>query len=194
MTLGGRTIAYGGIEVPLLTRHWKWLNGGRTEGIPVYRIEIMKPGQRWLDMADTACKYTEHYVELGGRPIPVGVMIARELEDDGAVIAVCTDLTMGRLHFVNTDLICIEPGPPLSQLLDDLRAANEGSLAGLPDAIAIFPDGRVALREAKVAKKDRLNQNQHTFARAARKALGTRLDLGVVEWGYEPGEYRPNPL
>jgi hypothetical protein len=112
-------------------------------------------------------------------------MIARELEDEGAVAAVCTDLTMGRLRFVNTNLICIEPKPPLSQLLDELRAANGGSLAGLPDAIGIFPDGRIALREAKVAKKDRLNENQHVFARTARKALGARLDLAVVEWGYE---------
>jgi hypothetical protein len=56
---------------------------------------------------------------------------------------------------------------------------------GLPDAIGIFPDGRVALREAKLAKKDRLNKNQHAFARAARTILGARLDLAVVEWGYE---------
>jgi hypothetical protein len=185
VTPSHETIAYGGIQVPLLSRPWKWLNGGRTEGTPYHRIEIMKPGQCWSDMADTSCKYTEHYVELSGRPVPVGVMIARELKDEGAVVAVCTDLTMGRLRFVNTDLVCVEPTPPLPQLLDELRTANEGSLAGLPDAIAIFPDGRVALREAKVAKKDRLNSNQHAFACAARKVLGARLDLAVVEWGYK---------
>jgi hypothetical protein len=185
MPLSGKTIAYGDSEVSLLSRPWKWLNGGRTEGTPYHRIEIMKPGQCWSDMADSTCKYTEHYVEIDGRPIPVGVMIARELKADGAAVAVCTDLTLGRLRFVNTELICIEPEPPLSQLLDELRAATGGSLAGLPDAIGIFPDGRIALREAKVAKKDRLNKNQHSFARAARKLLGARLDLAVVEWGYD---------
>jgi hypothetical protein len=153
---------------------------------PYYRIEIMKPGQCWSDMADnTGCNYIEHYVELNGRPFPVGAIIARELKDEGAIVAVCTDATMNRFRFVNTDLIYIEPKPPLSEVLDELRGANGGSLGGLPDAIGIFPDGRVALREAKLAKKDRLNKNQHAFARAARTILGVRLDLAVVEWGYE---------
>jgi hypothetical protein len=95
---------------------------------------------------------------------------------------------MGRLSVVDPDLICIEPPLALSKLLDDLRSANGGRWAGLPDAVGIFADGRVALREAKVAKKDRLSAAQHGFARAARQLLGQRLDLAVVEWGYDVAE------
>jgi hypothetical protein len=58
-------------------------------------------------------------------------------------------------------------------------------LSGLPDVIAIFPDGRVATREAKnVATRERLRGNQHVFASATQNLLGNRLDLAVVEWGY----------
>lgn len=182
----GGTIDYGGEQVPLIRRSWKSVRGARNEKTPYYRIEMMSPGQCWLDMAaDASCGYSEHYVELNGKPLPVGILIAQELRDEGAVIAVCTDLTKGQLRFVSTDLICIVPGPPLSGVLEELRAANGNSLRGLPDAIGIFPDGRVALREAKRAKKDRLNPNQHAFARAARQVLGDRLDLAVVEWAYE---------
>jgi hypothetical protein len=184
MTPAQRTIAYGDAEAPVLVRPWK----RRKEMTPYYRIEVMKPGQCWSDMADSSVRYREHYVQLDGRPFPVGILIARELRDDGAIIAVCTDLTMGRLRFVDPDLICVEPKPPLTELLAEVRAVNGGSLTRLPDAIAIFADGRVALREAKVAKKDRLNPTQHAFARAARRALGKRLDLAVVEWGYEVAE------
>ncbi|GAP93511.1 hypothetical protein NIES2104_00170 [Leptolyngbya sp. NIES-2104] len=49
----------------------------------------------------------------------------------------------------------------------------------------MFPDGRIAMREAKnVAKKDRLQQNQHDFARVAQNLFGDRLSLAVVEWGH----------
>ena len=53
----------------------------------------------------------------------------------------------------------------------------------MPDVIALFPDGRVAMREAKVRRKDRLSKTQHPFARVARTLLGDRLDLAVIEWG-----------
>ena len=147
----------------------------------------MTPGQRWSDMPTTGA-YTEHYVQLEDGPVSVGAQIARELRAQGATVAVLTDLTMGRLRLLNPDLVCVEATPPLSELLQQLRAANGGRWAGLPDAIAIFPDGRIALREAKVAKRDRLNRPQHEFARAAYKLLGHKLDLAVVEWGHEVAE------
>jgi hypothetical protein len=187
MTLGDRTILYGDTQVSLLSRPWKCVNGGRSATL-YHRIEIMKPGQCWSDMADPHCKYNEYYVILDGKPLPVGVMIARELEEQGAMVALCTDGTMDRYRFVNTSLICVQPEPPLSHVLEQLRIANGGSFRGLPDVVGIFPDGRIALREAKVAKKDRLNKNQHAFARVARRVLGERLDLAVVEWGYETAE------
>lgn len=112
-------------------------------------------------------------------------MIARELLEEGALIAFCTDLTHGVLRLINADLVCVEAPPQLADILMELRVANGNSYRGLPDAISIFPDGKIVLREAKRAKKDRLNVNQHSFARAARSILGSRLDLAVVEWGYE---------
>jgi hypothetical protein len=116
------------------------------------------------------------------------VLIARELRDEGATLAVLTDLTLGELRLLDPDLFCVEPQPPLAELLQRLHFANGGRWAGLPDAIGLFPGGRVAMREAKVAKKDRLNKPQHTFARAARALLGDKLDLAVIEWGYEVAE------
>ena len=131
-------------------------------GTPYHRIEIMKPGECWSDMADTSCKYTEHYVEVDGRPIPVGVMIARELKGEGAAVAVCTDLTLGRLRFVNVDLICIEPEPLLSQLLDELRPTRpEAACRVCPTQLASFP--MVASRSAR--------------RRSQRKIVSTRISI-----------------
>lgn len=178
-----RTIKYGEDLVPLLERPWK----RRKSMTPYYRLERMKPGQNWRDMTDL-CKFTENYVQLDDGPVPVGVMIARELRAEGAIVAVCTDMTSRRLTLVRPDLICVETSPPLSELFARLRTANKGSLSGLPDAVAIFPEGRVVMREAKVAKKDRLNRTQHAFAPVARQLLGDNLDLAVVEWGYEAAE------
>jgi hypothetical protein len=179
----GRTIKYGDEEVPLLERRWP-----RREAMtPYYRIDLLKPGDSWRD-APIKGKYTEHYVQLADGPVPVRVLIARELCQEGATIAVCTDLTLGELRLLDPDLRCIEPPAALEELFAALRATNGGRWAGLPDAVAIFPDGRVAFREAKVAKKDRLNPPQHAFARMALQLFGDKLDLAAVEWGYEVAE------
>lgn len=95
---------------------------------------------------------------------------------------------MGTLRLIDCNLIVEEPESPLSDLLNELKIANGGRFAGLPDAVAIFPDERIAFREAKVAKRDRLNRPQHAFARLARSILGDRFDLAVVEWGYSVAE------
>jgi hypothetical protein len=100
-------------------------------------------------------------------------------------MALCTDLTLGALRLISPDLILVDPEPPLAEILAELYTANGCRWSGLPDAIAVFPDGRVAMREAKVAHKDRLNPNQHSFAQVARHVIGAKLDLAVVEWGYE---------
>jgi hypothetical protein len=154
---------------------------------PYYRTDLLRPGENWRN-APIRGKYTEHYVQLAEGPTPVGVVIARELRDQGASVALCTDLTLGQLRFIDPDLFCVEPSVLLLDLLKKLHASNGGRWAGLPDAVAIFPEGRVAFREAKVAKKDRLNEPQHAFARVARRLLGVKLDLAVVEWGYEIAE------
>jgi hypothetical protein len=179
----GKTIKYGDEHVPLLERQWR----RRRAMTPYYRTDLLKPGESWRN-APVRGKYTEHYVQLGDGPIPVGVAIARELRDEGASVAVCTDLTLGELRLIDPDLFCIEPPALLLELLKRLQVANDDRWAGLPDAIGIFPDGRVAFREAKVAKKDRLNKPQHDFARVARRVLGDKLDLAAVEWGYEAAD------
>jgi hypothetical protein len=186
MDLIPSVIKYGDIDVALHVRLWK----RRREMVPYFRTDLLNPGQCWRD-APTSWNvkgYTEHYVQLDDGPIPVGVMIARELRDSGSSSALCTDLTLGKLRLVSPDLILVDPEPPLAEILAELHTANGGSWRGLPDAIAILPNGRIAMREAKVAKKDRLNPNQHNFARIARLVLGSDLDLAVVEWGYDAAE------
>lgn len=178
-----KTIKYGDEQVPLLERRWP----RRMSMTPYYRTDLLETGENWRD-APIKGNYTEHYVQLTDGPVPVGVLIARELRDEGSTIAVCTDLTLGKLRLLDPDLICIEPPPILDELLATLRDANGGRWAGLPDAIAIFPGGRVVFREAKVARKDRLSSPQHAFARVARQVLGTKADFAVVEWGYNVAE------
>jgi hypothetical protein len=177
------TIKYGDEEVPLLRRPWP----RRKSMTPYFRTDLLAVGDNWKN-APIKGKFTENYVQLDGGTFPVGVLIARDLLDEGAIVAVCTDLTGGELRLLDTDLFCIALSDVLYEIIDRLRAANSGRLAGLPDAVALFPDKRIALREAKVAKKDRLSPNQHEFARNARLTLGKRLDLAVVEWGYEEAE------
>lgn len=187
-TSGGlpRTIVYGDMEVPVLVRHWK----RRAEMTPYFRTDLLAPGECWRD-APTTGAYTEHYVQEEDGPSPVGVLIARELLSAGASVAVCTDLTLGVLRMINADLVVVDADPRLSPILEELYQANSCRWGGLPDAVALFPDGRVAMREAKVAKKDRLSPNQHAFARTARELLGEKLDLAVVEWGYETASSSP---
>jgi len=59
-------------------------------------------------------------------------------------------------------------------------------LGGLPDAIALFPAGRIAMREAKHVSpgyKDRLGSKQQELGRVAERLFGSKLDLGLVQWG-----------
>jgi hypothetical protein len=37
------------------------------------------------------------------------------------------------------------------------------------------------MREAKVSKRDRLQKNQHDFAKVAMRLFGEKLDLAVVK-------------
>lgn len=118
-----------------------------------------------------------------GEAIPVGAAIVRELLAEGASCAVFTEL-WGGVVLVGHDLRCVEEDGVIGELLDALRVATgRPGLGGLPDVIAVFPDGRVVMREAKkVSARDKLRPKQHDFADAAFRALGSRLDLAVVEW------------
>lgn len=173
-----RTIKYGDAEVPVIKRSWKV-----ADRLPYRKTYSLKPGQHWKDAAETSAQ-GEHYVLLDdGEVVPVGAVIARELVEEGASSTVFTEL-WGSLVLVGADLVCVQEEGAIHELLDALRVATgRNSLGGLPDVIAMFPDGRVAMREAKsVATKDRLSANQHNFARVAQQLLDDRLDLAVVEW------------
>ena len=186
MENSNRLMMYGDIEVPLMVRPWK----RRKEMVPYFRTDLLKPGQCWGDAPNSwnPKGYTEHYVQLADGPIPVGVMIARELRDAGARVSLCTDLTLGKLRLITPDLILVDPDPRLAEIMTELYTENKGSWAGLPDTIAEFSDGLVVMREAKVALKDRLTPNQHAFSKVAQKVLRARLNLAVIEWGHETAE------
>ncbi len=176
-----RTIPFGDMHAPVLERPWR-----RTAKILPYRkTYVLKPGQHWAD-APTTDRQSEHYAVDASGPIPVGALVARDLMEEGASVAYFTECYGGGCCvFMSPNLICVEPDDNFGAILAALRKANGDRWAGLPDAIAYFPDGRVAMRDAKVAKKDRLSSTQHSFARAARTVLGDKLDLAVVEWGVE---------
>lgn len=173
-----RTIKYGDAEVPVIERFWK-----PAERLPYRKTYSLKPGQSWKEAAVTSAQL-EHYVLLDDREaVPVGVVIARELLAEGASSAVFTEL-WGSLVLVGPDLVCVQEEEPIRGVLDVLRAATGGKLGGLPDVVAVFPDGHISMREAKnVIAKDRLGPKQHAFASVAQKLFGDRLDLAVVEWG-----------
>lgn len=171
------TIRYGSTDVPLLERDWPEV---RADG---YRKTYsLRPGQHWLE-ADVSDKQGELYTSIDGDVVPVGAAIARELLAEGATWACFTELWHG-LVIMGADLVCVSPNGEAGQLIDQLRRANGGALAGLPDVIAGFADARVAMREAKARKTgDRLQHAQHVMADVARAVLGERLNLAVVEWG-----------
>ena len=173
-----RTMLYGDTEVPVIERSW-----ASPDRLPYRKTYGLKPGEHWKDAPVTPEQW-EHYVLREGEPVPVGAVIAGELLAEGASIAVFTEL-WGGVVLVGADLVCVSEEGEIRQLLDSLRVATGSPLlGGMPDVVAIFPDGKVAMREAKnVGAKDRVGPKQHAFARAAKRLLGNRLDLAVVEWG-----------
>jgi hypothetical protein len=173
------TILWGDDQVPVLQREWR----RHATRLPYRKTYSLKVGDRWHD-APTTIDQWEHYVELGDEVVPAGAAIARELIAEGAVVALWTECWGSRPVFMSPDLVAVEPQGELADILHQLHAAN-GRWGGLPDVVALFPNGRVVMREAKVRGKDRLSKTQHPFARVARALLGDRLDLAVVEWADE---------
>lgn len=174
------TIDVGGMAVPLLHREWK----RHASRLPYRKTYRLKPGDNWHD-AEVTEEQWEHYVHTDEGPIPVGAMIARELMRQGADTAVFTECWGRGCVLMNSQLACVAGDGELSSLLHRLKEANGNRWRGLPDVIALFPDNRVSMREAKVAGKDRVSQTQHDFARVARGLLGSALDLAIVVWGKE---------
>jgi hypothetical protein len=179
MTNTPRTAKYGDVEVPVFERDWPTT----ADRLPYWKTYGLKPGQHWKDAPVTHDQW-EYYVLLDEGPVPAGA-IARELVAEGATSAVFTEM-WGGLVLVGPDLVCVNEQGDIRKVLDELREATGGKLGGLPDVIALFPNGRIAMREAKHISanyKDRLGSKQHAFARVAKGLFGDRLDLAIVEWG-----------
>jgi hypothetical protein len=174
-----RTARFGDSDVPVLVRGWK-----TAERMPYRKTYRLTPGQHWSEAAVSVGQW-EHYALHGdGQAVPVGALIARELIELGATEAVFTELWAGRCVLVGPDLVCVAADGRFRELLDAFRHATGGRLGGLPDVLALFPEGRIAMREAKnVTAKDKVGPKQHAFARTAQRLLGERLDLAIVEWG-----------
>src|SRR5207302_1548560 len=138
--------------------------------LPYRKTYVLKPGENWKEAPITRDQW-EYYVALQDGPIPVGAAIARELIAEGATSAVFTEM-WGGLVLVGADLVCVEENGDISKILGQLRTAMNGKLGGLPDVIACFPDGRIAMREAKhisAKYKDGLGPKQHALARVAQQ-------------------------
>jgi hypothetical protein len=186
-TCGRRTIMYGDIEVPVLERNWQ----GGSE--PYRYVIYLKPGQRWHDAKVTPNKLpTECYVQTPEGSIPPGALAARELLAEGASLAVWTDTWSHSAVFMSPDLICVELTGELWDMLQKIKAATHNRWSGLPDAIAVFPDGRIVMREMKFVGRDKrthrlgrdkLTERQHAFARVIESLFPGRIEFGVIEWG-----------
>ena len=68
-------------------------------------------------------------------------------------------------------------------MLQKIKAATGNRWSGLPDAIAVFPDGRIVMREMKFVGKDKLRKTQHAFARLARSLFPGRIEFGSYRVG-----------
>jgi hypothetical protein len=207
------TILWGDSEVPIITRRWKSILG-RYATPQLHKGQHWWTGlaKDLGEVQDRRKEYTQYYALLetinmpadvqpwdavisyprdrqhGVKYVPAEIAIARELKQQGADAAVWSEVWSGKRVFIAPDLICIDEIEPVHDLLTRLRAITGRRLVGgLPDVIACFADGRVAMREAKHVSsryKDRLGLKQHDLARAAQRLLKEKLDLAVVEWGF----------
>ncbi len=197
------TIPWGDEEVPVLERGWQ----GETKSY--HYVNRLKPGQKWSDAVISSNPQnrpaTECYIQQPEGFVPPAVLAARELLAEGASLAVWTDCWSGRAVFMSPDLVCVAASTgnlweilpkiranELWEILQKIKAAMGNRWSGLPDAIALFSDGRIVMRDMKVAGKDKLQETQHAFARIARNLFPGRIEFCVVEWGRRRRRIRPN--
>ena len=183
----GSEAPFGRASVPVLKREWP---GAPCR--PYRKAYSLKPGQSWHD-AETGGQREYCALDCKGNQVPATAMVARELKAEGASEAAFVELWSG-VTLVDEELICVDHSPCAGQLrsgndhvetkriLSLVEAARGGSLKGFPDVIAVFPDGRIAVREVKRAGKDKVQEDQHEVADTLRDLFGQRLDLALVEW------------
>ena len=167
---------WGDDHVPVLQRSWT-----AADNVFLYRkTYALRPGQHWRDAPVSETQY-EHLVSTDDGPLPVGVVISRELIDTGASWAVMVEL-WGRTTLVNHNAECVELSGEVGELLAQMRAANNDRWGGFADVVGLRGDN-IVLREAKVGGgRDRLRPNQHDFMRAMRRRFGDRVDAAIIEW------------
>jgi hypothetical protein len=181
MRVRAATILWGDEHVPILERYWQ----GHSE--PYRYVVRLNPGERWLDAKVSSNPQNnparERYVQLPEGAVPPAVLAVRELVAEGASLAVWTDCWSGRAVFMSPELVCVQLTRELWEILQKIKVAMGNRWSGLPDAIAVFPDGRIVMRDMKFAGKDKLTKTQHAFARIARSLFPGRIEFGVIEWG-----------
>jgi hypothetical protein len=190
-TVAGQLL-YGDIAVPVLQRNWEG------QSMPYVWVINLKPGETWHDAKVTTKKLpTECYVQTLKGFIPPGALAARELIAEGASFAVWTDCWQHRAVFMlpPPEFRCVELTGELWDMLQKIKAATHNRWSGLPDAIAVFPEGRIVMREMKFIGRDKrthrlgrdkLSDKQHAFARAAETLFPRRIEFAVIEWGHVP--------
>ena len=137
-----------------------------------------------MDAAVSNSQLEKYALSENGEAVPVGSLIAREMIELGATDAVFTELWANKLVLVGPDLVCVAEIGKWHDLFNSLREACGPYLGGLPDVIALFPDGRIVMREAKnVVSKDKVQKKQREFYTNAKKLFGDRLEVAVVKWG-----------
>ena len=172
-----KTIRYGSQEVKVLERIWE-----ASPRKPYRKTYKLKPGQQWEEAEETEKQWETYVTTANGSYEPVGARVAQELIEEGAESAGFIEMWCS-LVYVNHKLVCEEISGKLEDVLKTVKEANGGSLAGFPDVVGFFEDGRIVMREVKnLDSKDRLGPKQHALADVMLALFGDKLQLQVLEW------------
>ena len=144
----------------------------------------LRPGDSWFDAESTPGQREIYVLDQNCIAVPVGAMIARELKFQGAVEAGFVEL-WGGVVVVDENLKCIPLSGRIGAIISEVKNARDGKLAGFPDVVGIFPDGRISFREAKsVSSKDKISVDQHDMADILRALYGEKADIALVYWDF----------
>ena len=151
-------------EVPLLRRVWPLWQGEKPLKIDG-KTEVIRP-----------------VIDHAGKPTFAEVRAAQELGEEGAMWWCWIDtFNRGYRQAIYHEAPPVQPPREILELLSRIWVENGGTMYGAWDAFAVRADGTLVFREVKRRSKDKLNEHQHRFAEATRRAFPT-ADLAVVEW------------
>jgi hypothetical protein len=168
---------FGDIEAAVVDVSWEAAPPG-----PMKQLYLLDVGQH-VDDAPTTTEQHELFVMYDGQAVPAGGAVCRTFVSSMEWIFF-TETWGKTLRIFDASLIRQEMKDPWHAVFSQLIKANNGNLGGLPDVVGQQRDGRILLCEVKSRiSKDRIQDNQHNFARAAVDALGDKVELKVVVWG-----------